>query len=107
MCSLHLVNEGVTVSGDNSTVEWQATGPYPYHKATHFTCWIDTLRTGFPCKHKIYSIILKIFFVNIIGVSPLVLSGLSPGNHRLTVQPADTAGCRRMIPRRILFTVDQ
>lgn len=87
VCSLHLVNEGVSVSGSNMTAEWQATGPAAFSKARHFTCWRDKIRTGFPCS------------------SPFTMNGMRPGEHRLTVQPAVTTGCRRHISRSIQFTV--
>ena len=38
VCSLHLINDGVTVTGDTVTVEWQETGPTAANWNTEFNC---------------------------------------------------------------------
>ena len=46
-CTIHLINGGVTVSGDIATVEFTGTGP-----AETFRCKLDTER-AFACKLKL------------------------------------------------------
>ena len=38
ICYLHLINDGVTVTGDTVTVEWQGTGPTAANRITEFDC---------------------------------------------------------------------
>lgn len=50
VCSLHLVNEGVSVSNGTVRVEWQATGPTAENKVSSFTCFLDSTRKGVSCE---------------------------------------------------------
>lgn len=40
-CWLHPINDGVTVSGNSVTIEWQAIGPSPDNRADMFRCRLD------------------------------------------------------------------
>ena len=37
----HLINQGVVVSGNSVTVEWQGTGPDPNNRVQSFQCSLD------------------------------------------------------------------
>ena len=50
-CASHLINDGVTVSGDMVTVQWQGTGPSEQDQITQFTCIFDGAPEE-PCKNK-------------------------------------------------------
>ncbi len=39
-CWLHLINNGITITGDSVFVEWQGTGPKNNHNE-EFTCTLD------------------------------------------------------------------
>ena len=41
ICYLHLINDGVTVTGDTVTVEWQGTGPTAANRITEFDCRLN------------------------------------------------------------------
>ena len=47
-CASHLINDGVTVTGDSVRVEWQGTGPSAANQNTEFTCDLDGQSE--PCK---------------------------------------------------------
>ena len=40
-CASHLINDGVTVTGDTVRVEWQGTGPSAANQITEFICVLD------------------------------------------------------------------
>ena len=40
-CGAHLINQGVSVSGNSATVEWQGTGPDPDNRVQDFQCSLD------------------------------------------------------------------
>ncbi|CAI8033862.1 hypothetical protein GBAR_LOCUS19099, partial [Geodia barretti] len=67
-CTLHLINGGVSVSGDSATVEFTGRGP-----AHGYLCYLDKMEP-YQCS------------------SPVVVSGLSSGRHVLKVVPT---GCGR------------
>lgn len=41
VCWSHLINDGITVTGDSVLVEWQGTGPSEGPRITQFTCSLD------------------------------------------------------------------
>ena len=47
-CASHLINDGVTVTGDTVRVEWQGTGPSATNQITEFNCVLDGQDE--PCK---------------------------------------------------------
>ena len=61
-CGAHLINQGVVVSGNSATVEWQGTGPDPDNRVQDFQCSLDG---GAPssCKSEILHCVF--FIVNI------------------------------------------
>ena len=48
-CGAHLINQGVVVSGNSATVEWQGTGPDPNNRVQNFQC---SLNGGAPSSCK-------------------------------------------------------
>lgn len=84
LCSVHLINSGVSVENRTATIEWQATGPCHTLRPTAFLCRRDR-----GAEHQC--------------TSPYVWSDLVPGAHRLTVRPAQTFGCRKHITRLVNF----
>jgi len=40
-CWVHLINDGITITGDTVAVQWQATGPSADNRATIFRCTLD------------------------------------------------------------------
>ena len=89
-CTLHLINSGVSVSGDNSTVEFWGRGP-----ASGYLCHLDKME---PYQCRPPSVDLVCFQVKwslvvlTAGSSPVEVSGLSRGRHILKVVPT---GCGR------------
>ena len=49
VCSLHWINGGLRVSGNNMTVEWQGTGPTASNKIAQFSCRVDRMQ-AIPCE---------------------------------------------------------
>ena len=45
VCSLHLINDGVTVEGNTVVVEWQGTGPTEANRITSFDCTLNNEAT--------------------------------------------------------------
>ena len=41
LCDAHLINEGLSISGQTATIQLQGTGPFPETRITEFTCRID------------------------------------------------------------------
>ena len=52
ICSAHLINKGVTVTGNNATIEWEGTGPSATTVVSAFQCRLDRDAGGIylPCK---------------------------------------------------------
>ncbi|XP_019864284.1 PREDICTED: hemicentin-1-like [Amphimedon queenslandica] len=63
LCSVHLINEGITVNGSQVMVEFTGMGPVKYYK-----CSLDSNRPR-------------------LCSSPLVLNNVSGGYHTLTIRP--------------------
>jgi hypothetical protein len=76
-CTLHLINGGVSVSGDSATVEFTGRGP-----ADGYLCHLDKTEP-FQCS------------------SPVEVSGLSPGRHVLKVVPTGCGRNRRNLKAEI------
>lgn len=83
---MHFINDGVTVDGNNATVEFTGTGVFDT-----FVCNLD--RKGFkPCEDlsatdTTLHVCDNIPIVALIGSSPHVYEGLSTGHHRVKVVP--------------------
>ncbi|XP_064398055.1 uncharacterized protein LOC135344730 isoform X3 [Halichondria panicea] len=85
-CWLHLINNGITITGDSVFVEWQGTGPNN-EQNKKFVCTLDNQ--------------IPISCTSSEGFSSF---GLSPGMHSLVIRPFNS-GCRRAIPRLIKFKI--
>ena len=105
-CTLHLINEGVSVRGDSVRVEFTGRGP-----ASDYLCSLDKTQP-YQCMCLTVSLFFWViwfpspspslslsFFVSVssvcvltAGSSPVEVSGLSPGKHVLKVVPT---GCGR------------
>ena len=51
-CSVHLINKGLTIMGNNATLEWEGTGPSATTVISAFACRLDRDAGGvfMPCK---------------------------------------------------------
>jgi len=51
-CSVHLINRGLTIVGNNATLEWEGTGPSATTVVSVFACRLDRNAGGvyMPCK---------------------------------------------------------
>lgn len=87
-CSVHLINDGVTINGNNILVEFTETGP-----VNSCVCFIDNMKSQ-PCKLILTISIIKFL---ILGNSPMLFSDLEPGTHEIMIKPV---GChnRHRIP---------
>ena len=52
ICALHLINKGLTITGNNATIEWEGTGPSATTVVSAFECRLDVDAGGIymPCK---------------------------------------------------------
>ena len=99
-CTTHLINRGVTVTGDTATVDFTGTGP-----AETFRCRLDT-EPAFACKFSnLHYMHLQSPCANIpvSGSNPVELTGLGTGQHSLKIVPQDCGKNRRQ--QTVKFTV--
>ena len=67
-CSAHLINDGVTVSGDAVNVEWQGTGPSEFDQITDFTCGLDGGSFN-PCKIHVFYV-SELMYLHVLLAEP-------------------------------------
>ena len=95
-CTMHLINGGVTVTGDSATVEFTGRGP-----VKGYMCQLDKQET-FECKTCLHLMALtfSLYTCTILrlGSNPIELSGLSAGEHLLEVDPF---GCGQSLKTEI------
>ena len=51
-CSVHFINKGLTIMGNDATIEWEGTGPSATTVVPAFACRLDRNAGGvfMPCK---------------------------------------------------------
>ena len=93
-CSVHLVNDGVTINGNNVSIEFTGVGP-----VNSCIFFIDNIKSQF-CKPILLILMIIILF---IGNSPILLSNLKPGEHNVMIRPR---GCRNRHHIPFIYTIN-
>jgi hypothetical protein len=87
-CSAHLINDGVTVTGDTVFVEWQGTGPSEANQNSDFICRLDSGQFNI-CS----------------STEGFMQTGLFVGSHHLIIRPAVNSLCTRRIGLQVYFLI--
>ena len=88
ICAVHLINDGIVITGNTVELMWQVTGPDPDNRVDTTLCSLDGGDFA-TCKKCIIVICsyTQTRLMHCVGTSPHTIAHLSNGSHRVDIQP--------------------